>query len=820
MSQPAKSPSDTSRITTRGQTAPLGEIPVIYQPIPYTDGDRPAWRIRLELATDSTRVLGFDINGEVMIGRGLKSQTAYIDLDPFEGEHFGVSRRHAMLRPTVNQLFIIDLDSTNGTRRNGHSIGKRTPFSVYNGDLISLGNLDFVVRIVNRPTMGETSTLLRKASLADALAEVAKAITSQLNLDPILTQVAQSALMVISAGEVGIWLVDQQTGELFLEAEWGMHDSHIKRARLPVSGDSLAVQVVKTGKPVRAIRKPGQADPFKPDAALEEGALLFVPITLAGETIGVLSARHRDPGKAFAERDEKVLAAIADFAAIAIQNARTHKVTDDALARRVDELGALNELSHAVSSSLNLNTVHQVLMEQIRRHWEVEAAALWLLDHQTRTVAPFAGTVPVEPSRIGEGIIGKVAATGQPQIVVDADTSADFVASVDTTSGVRTYNMLAVPLFVAGDVVGVLALFNKRDGLFNSQDVERLGTFARPVAAAIENARLFATSEQARAQAEYQHAIVQATLSAFSQPLVIFRDDGEILLANEAAQHILDVSMPQEVERLKQSVGETTEFVSGENTYVATAEQVPYVGTLLVMQDITYVKQLERTRTELMHALSHDLKSPIASIKGWLELIRMVGMASERTPGFIEKIDLSTDRLLEMVGEMLTTARSGAVSGQREPCDLGALTRSALEDLQGAALGKSIRLEFEQRGDPYPIGGDCNHLYRCILNLVDNAIKYCPAETTIWVSLEYQPDALVIKVLDDGPGIPEDDLPHLFEKGYRGVQSEGPEIGTGLGLATVKNIVETHGGKIRARNHPEHGAEFTIILRAVRAGES
>lgn len=808
----SQEPGTTRFSAETTQDAVVFEADVVYKPAPHTDAgpDRPAWRVRFELASDPSIVFGLDINGEIVLGRGLPSAPDYIDLGEYEASQMGVSRRHAMLRPTGNKLYVIDLGSTNGTYRNGHSIGVKTPYGLNNGDTLTLGRLQFVVRIIKRPP-SSTTTLHMKADLADALAQTAKAITSQLELDAVLNQVAETAMALLGAAEVGVWLVDQETGELFLEVERGMQEASVKHARLPVSGASLAGQVVKTGKPIRANREPGgEQIKIKTDYLVE--SLLFVPISLGGETIGTISAAQHEPGKQFSERTEKLLCSIADFAAIAVQNSRTYKFTDEALARRVKELAALNDLSHAVSSSLDLKTVHDVLMQKVHKHWQIEAAALWLVDRKSDTLYGFSADVKDDSEhaqahfKIGRGIVGKVAELGEPLFANDAQGSSAYDAKIDTTNGIDAQNMACVPLFVGGEVAAVLALFNKQDEKFTDQDIDRLQAFANPMATAIENARLFAQTQRER-------ATVLATANSISQPLIILSEDGEVVISNEAANRIFETSLSQVFNGLSQGVGQTVEIEVGDQTYITTSQHSPGVGTIIVMQDITYVKQLEKTRTDFVHALSHDLKSPLASIQGWTHLLHSHGELNEQSTKFVDQIGMAVERVLDMVDQLLDTALVEITSKTSdEPCDLAALVTNAIDDLRGSALAKSIDVEFKQMGEPYNIRGDCQRLYRCVLNLIDNALKYSPEESSVAVGLTYWGELITIQVRDDGPGIPQEDIPRIFEKYYRGQQAHGEVTGAGLGLASVKNIVEAHGGTVAVKNVAGHGAEFTITL--------
>jgi signal transduction histidine kinase len=787
------------------------EPEVTYRPMPHSDvaggaGTRPVWRVRFELASDPSICFGVDINDEIVLGRG-GSGPDFLDLGPYKAAEMGVSRRHALLRPTSSKLYVLDLESTNGTLRNGRSIGVNTPYNIVDRDTLTFGRLQFVVRIVERPR-GETGVLQKKADLADALAQMAKAITSQLELDEVLAQVLDMAMAMTSAGETAIWLVDEQTGELFLEAQRGIEDERIRRMRLPATEDSLVGKVIKTGQPIRASREAG-GEPIKVKTGYLVESLVYVPLTLGGVTFGVLAAAHRDEGKQFSQRDEKMLIDIGDFAAIAIQNSRLYQATDKALAVRVKELAALNELLQAVTSSLDLRQVHDVLMEQVRKHWEVDAAALWLVDEATQKMQLFSNGVgqvaakKPKTGRLGQGIIGKVARNGKALAASDVSKHPDYNPDIDLVTDTPPHSIACVPLLVQGAPVGVLALFNKKEGHFTDEDIERLSVFASPVATAIQNARLYAQSERER-------ATFRATANAFHQPLLILDESGEVLISNEAAQQLVEKHLSQVLQGLSGGVGRTTELTIGPNTYIATTEYLPGVGTIAVMQDITYVKKLEQARNEFVYVLSHDLKSPITSIRGWADLLVKYGAPNEQGVQFVRSISQAATRLLGMIEQLLDVALlSEAPRLNLTDCRMDEIVAQVTADLGGAALAKSIELTYGIRGEPYIIRGDAKRLSRCLMNLIDNALKYSPTGSKVEIRLTYAPKEVILEIEDNGPGIPEKEMPFLFEKYFQGEKGSG---GVGLGLAMAQATAKAHGGTIKAENVSPHGARFTVTL--------
>ncbi len=783
---------------------------LVYKSVPQqididSAGDRPIWRVRFDLATDQSMQLGLDINGETILGRKMDAPNL-VDLTAFGADELGVSRQHAMLKPTETDLFVVDLGSTNGTLCNNEIIDMNASYSLLNGDTLTLGRLQFIVHIIRRPS-SKTSFLGPRFHLEDALLKVAKSITSQLDLDEVLNQIAEMAMSLTSAGETGIWLVDELTGELFLEAERGIKDERVRRMRLPIREDTLVGKVIRTGKPLRARRHPGQ-DQIKVKTNYLVEALVYVPITLGDETLGVLAAVHREPGNQFNERDERLLVAIADSAAIAIQNARLYEATDQALERRVQELSALNEVSRTVSASLDVGVVYDVLVEQVNKHWPVETVQLWLLNERDGVLDRLEVTVENQPKAkqcpIDRGIIGTVAQSGDAVLTNDVQAHPAYDAEIDAINGRLPTSIVCVPLR-SRRIVGVLALFDKEGSEFTEEDLHRLRTFANPVATAIENARLFA-------EAGRQRAAIQATAQALSQPLIILDERGEVLISNQAANTILETHMAQLFEAFSKGVGVTSEVVIGEQTYLSTTEHLPDLGTIIVMQDITYVKQLEQERSDFMHALSHDLKSPLTSIMGWAQLLEKVQPLDEKGFRYINRIMAASDRMLDMIGQLLHTVdQRDAVQLSQEACDLIQIIDKVVGDVQGAALNKSIAIEVEHQGAPFSVLADATRMYHMILNLVDNAVKYSPNKSRVDVQVQFRVTGIVILVQDDGPGIPKDDLDFVFDKYYRSKQTEA-QPGAGLGLSVVKAIAEAHGGQVVVANLPGRGAEFMITL--------
>lgn len=784
------------------------QISKMYIPMPYSSdstNETMVWRVIFEVASDVNLNFALEINGEVVLGRSA-NDSAVFDLTPYGADTQGVSRRHACLRPKQNKLLLVDLESTNGTLHNGRSVHPTYPTPLQNGDTINLGDLRLVINIVKQPEFESTTLLTNTFDLADAMSDIARTVTTQLKPDDVFTKVVETAKRLTAAGEAGIWLQDEENGGLYLEASEGMEEAKLKNMRLTLKEDSLAGQVVLTDQTVRS------EGPVEVRTGYLVGDIVYAPIKLHGEVFGVLSASHKQKSKRFSKRDERLLEAIADFAAIAIQNARRYQATDEALADRVKELSALDEVSRAVSSSLDLKEVYRVLVEQLKKRWDVTAVRIYLLNEPRDALFPLQpqGTHHNNLSRrpIAQGIMGQVATSGIAVFTNDVPNHPNYHPKIDHTGGNMLTSMACVPLKVKKVVVGVLTLFDKADNSFVREDLKLLEAFANPVATAIENARLFS-------EARKQKAVISATAKTLSQPLMILDTKGRLLVSNKTADNILENHMAQLFDGIGRGSGGTTEVTIKEQTYLTTAQHVPEIGTIIVMQDITYVKQLETDRAEFMRALSHDLKTPLTSIRGFAKLLPRVLEVTPRGHDYINRIVDSSDRMLDMINQLLQVARSDKVNVEQNPCDMVSLIQHALRDVEGHALHKEIAVKFRKNGRDYPVIGDETRLYHMSLNLIDNAVKYSPEKTTVHVTLNYSQEGMLLLVRDEGNGIPEDDLTRVFDKYYRGNKAKA-QPGAGLGLSVVWGIAEAHSGRASVRNHPNGGAEFAVFLPQTR----
>ena len=230
------------------------------------------------------------------------------------------------------------------------------------------------------------------------------------------------------------------------------------------------------------------------------------------------------------------------------------------------------------------------------------------------------------------------------------------------------------------------------------------------------------------------------------------------------------------------------------------------------------LQELDRLKSKFVSDVSHELRTPVANIKLYLHLLHS---KPERQAEYLQVIDKQTERLVQLVEDILNLSRLD-LSREREvkfaAVDLNAVIRQAVGAHQPRAEAAGLTLYFEPDESLGPVYGEQNQLVQVVTNLVTNALNYTPAgEVRVSTGLDTGREQACLEVQDSGMGIEPEDLPHLFERFYRGERVGSSNIpGTGLGLAIVKEIVDLHGGDIKVESVPGQGSTFKIWLPLMR----
>jgi PAS domain S-box-containing protein len=447
-----------------------------------------------------------------------------------------------------------------------------------------------------------------------------------------------------------------------------------------------------------------------------------------------------------------------------------------------------------------------------------------------------------------QGLAAEVFRSGDPQIWKSPAEAPEL-----SQFGAR--NGLIVPLDVEkkdenGRVIdsrraGLLLVFNKRfGGQFVPEDVKLLAMLSRNAAAVLAQARMF--EELVEEKERYE-----ATFESLTVGLVMVQNDGSLSEINPSARRIFHVDNGgvglgrpmEEVLTDETALKVMRAALKGEEgtaeinvTLGAEGEARPYIfrmqaaqihgqdrqpsGAVAVFSDITDVRGAERSKTSFLDAAAHDLRNPMAAIKGFAETLlsdpEEEMFTKEDRQEFLSIIAKSCKRQLGMISDLLNIAKidaGKALELHLAPVKVGEVIEDVVRlDQENTSL-HTYRVEIDPAAPP--VIADEVKVDRIVTNLVSNARKYSPNGGEIALTLKYLPDEdkVQVSIADQGLGIPADQLPKMFGKFSR-VKAKGFENipGTGLGLNMVKNLVELHGGKIWVDSEYGKGSTFTFTL--------
>jgi two-component system phosphate regulon sensor histidine kinase PhoR len=335
----------------------------------------------------------------------------------------------------------------------------------------------------------------------------------------------------------------------------------------------------------------------------------------------------------------------------------------------------------------------------------------------------------------------------------------------------------------------------------------------------------------------------KAILNSMGEGVIALDAEGRVLMVNpmlikhfkinkdnSVGKELIEVIRSYELDQLLRQVLKTKESSSNEIKIFITSPRIYLVyatplksaagkqlGVVALITDVTERRQLEKMRTDFVANVSHELKTPLTSIKGFLETLLDGALEDQKTAEhFLNIMKTETDRLTRLIDDLLKLSKleDKRTTLNKQQLDLADVVSQVMQIFIGRADDKNIELTAKiQRNLPL-ILGEKDLLVQVLVNLVDNAIKHIPEGETVNITVELDKDnpKVLIAVADTGSGIPTENLPRLFERFYRVDKARSRDAGgTGLGLSIVKHVVEQHGGEIWVDSSPQ-GTIFTFSL--------
>lgn len=499
------------------------------------------------------------------------------------------------------------------------------------------------------------------------------------------------------------------------------------------------------------------------------------------------------------------------------------KEAEDVIRRRNRELNLLPEIGKELSARLNIEDLTTILLKRTVETLGAMLGHIVILDAAGAYQKAYHLDSPSPVSKFTppQGLLEIVQDTRQGFIIDDAQNDPRWKTSKDDS----TRSVVIVPMFGRYSLLGMLILTNEQTNYFTLDHLLLLQAIASQASIALENAQLYNKMSQ-----EQQR--LAAVLQSAADAILVFDADGRLSLVNPAGQKLFtdyEAKIGQQLASgtdydsfvcLLDQARSLNASLSGEvvwpdkRVFFASMTPVQEGGVVVVLQDITHFKRLEKVKNEFIATASHDLRNPITSIKGYSVLIQRAGSLNDHQVDFAKRIQHAAEHMTELVENMLDLAKMDLGAEQKQELfDIAAVLYELMDEFQPQAQAKSQSLKFERAEGEFNVRGSVLKVRQALRNLIGNAIKYTADGGTITLSIEQQSDTVHIRVRDTGFGIPPADLPHIFDRFYR-VRNNGHDDieGNGLGLAIVKSIIEGHGGDVSVESEPGNGSCFTLSL--------
>lgn len=478
-----------------------------------------------------------------------------------------------------------------------------------------------------------------------------------------------------------------------------------------------------------------------------------------------------------------------------------------------------------LNATLNLDNLLDLIMRIAKEVMNAEASSLMLVDEESQELrfevahGEKGEQVKVIRLKMGEGIAGWVAQTGETLLIPDVSKDPRFYKKADEKTKFTTRCMICAPLKTKERIVGVVEVINKRNNqIFNEEDVELLEAFANQGAVALENAMLYD-------QLSREKRRIEAIVNSMTDAVIVTDNKFRPELLNPSARNVfgLDVQETEtegeyklwilldELAKLKRNATfdiclmKPEGLILSNNVTMMEDEEGAPTGSIMVMRNITVLKERERAKSEFLALVAHRLYEPMVRYRDKLKKLSTTLPAelSENHRVFFEKTTRFIDSLYNMVVKLLyfSELEAGPLRIERYRVDLNEMVDQVLERVLPMTVDRNITLEKQLPAKGPVISLDEERIHQVMYNLMVNAIKLSEAEKTIQVSLEDDVEQARFSVIAEGEELPVEDFSSIKKQFSADkdlmIESE-TEIGrSGLELAFIKHIIDAHGGQIQ-----------------------
>ncbi len=530
-----------------------------------------------------------------------------------------------------------------------------------------------------------------------------------------------------------------------------------------------------------------------------------------------------------------MLKAIVPNAVIALNNARLYTETKSELETKNAELRILNQIDRELTETIVLNHVFDMTLDWSMRYTNAQAASLALYDgtkDELRIARDLGYTMTADVLALlrdtDGGIAHRVARTERAEIIPDVSTDPEYVM---IASNMRSH--MSIPVLRQDNVIAVISVESRHLNDFTEDHLKFVEKLAVRAGVAIDNARLFADSVREREKLTH-------ILSNVADVVIVVGYDDRLILVNQSAisafrlytdRNYIDDSFSRvfgdtNLQPVYQQAKNSQHIVSQEiklqeRTYYASLSVLDRIGWIIVMHDITPLKETEQLKSELLATVSHDLKQPLSIMNGYIELMQIQRRLDEVGMNYSNIVLRSIENMRKLIDDLLDFAKiESGIQLKARAVTIQTLIDDCIQSISPIAQQKAMIIQSEVSGDLPLVAGDSDRLHQIFSNLISNAVKYTPPEGRVRIWSERRNAGLCIAIQDTGIGISPEDQARIFDRFYRVRRAETETIeGTGLGLAIVKRLVELHNGQIGVESRLGEGTTFYVTLPIFNANE-
>ena len=509
---------------------------------------------------------------------------------------------------------------------------------------------------------------------------------------------------------------------------------------------------------------------------------------------------------------------------------------------RVRQRDYLLEITRAITQELNLDNLLERILRISAEMLAGQAGLIALRAEQGGWTVAASHGIPPAFLRYLDPLLAAVP-ENKDQAHFELPEINRLLQTLTRAASMGLLTGVGLPLIVRQQVIGVIFIFRNYQGVFSSNDTALLQSFADQAAIAVQNAQLYT-------QISREKQRMDAMLDSAADGIMIITPDYVIERCNPALarmlgappeeirgqthEQVIHFSKTKEGVTLEQAEGggwpltpNATLYVEGDLeriggyplpigiTYAPLVDpEGRLVNIVATVRDITRFREAEELKSIFISVISHELKTPVALIKGYVSTLRREDASWERkiVQDSLQVIEEEADRLTGLIENLLDASRlqAGALAINRSDIALDALVERIAERFRTQTDRHTIHVDFPKN---FPIVmADEDRISQVITNLLSNAIKYSPDGVEIRISGQVHPQYLVICVSDKGPGIAPDDIPHIFDRFYRSSEAAKKTKGAGLGLYLARAVVEAHEGRIWVDPKPGDGARICFSL--------